>query len=621
MLSEATIKAITLRAPVVHLHADQVYFPKEINALGATLKGQPYLNFFVRYRVSSGSGEGTHRWSRIVKVVSIADTTSMDGARNGISSHGAPASSQMGSPLTLQLPEVGGAEGCQAANNISPAATDSIVWRGKVFWCALVVVGEERPVYLPRLSAGRPTDAEIEAFCLHQATHNPQEVYDYTTGPEKMTGVPEGGHPPRSYIPTDAQAQQLAAFWQSNIVAHKWTEEEIDSSTALKTRLSHTGAAAAPVAATLNHLHNYRLATKLMSREDAEAGHLSATAAARQPKGRKGPSYAAAPFMSRRLGGYSSPPHSPIVGVMSQLSSFSSPQQPKDEDSVSVPSPIPTPNAATNSPFLPKRLRDQQRSSQCFTSGPASSQFTPTTTTLSSIQSMMLLGASQRSGDDLRSTQGDESLIEDTTFTQWQETAEKERQFFAYANNEQRAEYINKVAAITLRNRDLNRKNRLRGIESEKRLQRVGNLNESAGLWITDDKLRACKAAEYKAAMEGAARDKGSTNAQATSSKINSTSTSGGEARSTQSPEDALLDRFIEKHTSQEVRVDAIPDDWLLDTPALELPVVKAPTVITSQKVSPYVLQQKSGSTQVLLSQVLHRSAARMALKRSRSAD
>lgn len=432
LLSKDEVQTITLNAKFVHKYGDQSFFLAEINNVAARLQSQPFLGFFVRYHDILTPQRYT--WSRVRRVVLME-------------------SLQEGS-----------------------APSSSFVWRGKVFWIAIVVEAvrggedassgakggnvdseDEVLVTLPQLSNTAPTEEEVAAFCI--ASERRRSTECYTDGPLSLaadrvgklgsgptTAGPGGDSttPLRHFLPTPQQIQLLGQYRKQCFAHHQWTAEEIEESKQLRRRFSSIGVAAAPVQ-TVAFEHQQRAEAKqtAVASPGSGAGSLPASQSVRGEV------------------------------ALSQFSAVA-----------------PTPSSATPatplgsplSPFLPRSLlRLHQQQQQLAADGaPSFSQI-----------SLPELSMSQPVVEDERAMQHRKRL------------REAEESFFQYISNEGRSSYLNKIAAITRRNSAINAERRRRGIANERRLERKGNLLESRGLWITDDKERASQADDYIKSQSG----------------------------------------------------------------------------------------------------------------------
>lgn len=726
MLSERELAVLTLRAPYIHEHGDRPYFMHETNSVASQLKEPPYLGFFIRYRSTHGEAS-KYRWSRVSKVVFLEDCARQQQRTSPVSVNGGAVTEERhdgggggsgGTRPTLTIQTE-----CSAANaNAETKQSNTVVWRNKLFWIALIVVGEESPVYLPQVSHRLPTEEEVLQFCAYQSLTNPEEVFssvepagnaaaaaaqreggrepqqrphgdsedgggigiDSGSGSGVGSGPAQGGPADtamtspnivaRTYLPTALQIQKLRDFREERLTRHTWTAEEAEEAAALHAKYSSrtTGAAAAPMATAMVKVQNLQLETRLLSQLQQHGGGGSQTTVAAP----------AALVGSRSLSDHSLP----------QSSSFlSSPLRSPATASSQQLAPPQTPTSATTkrdlrgrlvytgrSPFLPKRLH--QRSSQ--TGG---EQGTPSAT-------MLLMGASQDlmdrgldSQDSLgalppsafdgavpssqllppssSSPSHGQTLIDRDTVESWEQEYAQQLSFYEYVSDAQRSGYINKIADITRRNALQNRRNRLAGLEFERKMDRQANFVESAGLWITDDKLRAEKASQYKAAQESEGTGKKEERDRPAAASAVAAPGGGGEASGVDGSgseaetkekaerrlrERQLLDMFKQKYASQVIRFDDVPDDWLNGVGDSHSPLnaegegaLSPPTASATASPSPYRLfvcraanggpQEGAGgkrarsppaaptattaaAARIITSQLLHRSAVSMAL-------
>lgn len=96
-----------------------------------------------------------------------------------------------------------------------------------------------------------------------------------------------------------------------------------------------------------------------------------------------------------------------------------------------------------------------------------------------------------------------ESLLTPKRIEMWGTAAVNETHFHSYVSNPEREGYQLKVSALTKRNQKENKKRLLLGLEKQQRFKRTGNLQESSGLWVTDDAERAQKASSYTSRTAG----------------------------------------------------------------------------------------------------------------------
>ncbi|KEG09131.1 hypothetical protein DQ04_05751000 [Trypanosoma grayi] len=148
----------------------------------------------------------------------------------------------------------------------------------------------------------------------------------------------------------------------------------------------------------------------------------------------------------------------------------------------------------------------------------------------------------------------------------WEESKRDAESFYAYVSNEHRSAYMTKVARITLKNFEENKRDRLRGIANEKRLDRKGNLLESGGLWIVDDQLRAQLARKYQMEQDGEVT---ATTAASGDAKKGGGETPGEDATARDtasapvSEEEAMLQRFMAQRKSQELSFASVPEEFM----------------------------------------------------------
>ncbi|CCW64251.1 unnamed protein product [Phytomonas sp. EM1] len=158
-----------------------------------------------------------------------------------------------------------------------------------------------------------------------------------------------------------------------------------------------------------------------------------------------------------------------------------------------------------------------------------------------------------------------DAAMQQETLRSWASAARQAEAFYHHVSDPQRRAYLDKIAAITRRNAQRNRQNRLRALEEARRLQPGGGLSESGGLWITDDAQRAAKAALYKAEKEAhdglvkAAGDGGG------NKKGKDEATSDGAPFARPSPEEERLEAFARKHREQTIRFDDVPEEWFTE--------------------------------------------------------
>lgn len=142
-----------------------------------------------------------------------------------------------------------------------------------------------------------------------------------------------------------------------------------------------------------------------------------------------------------------------------------------------------------------------------------------------------------------------EAFLTPERIKMWEAAAVNQAHFHSYVSNPEREGFHRKVSALTQRNQRDNKKRALLGVENQQRLKRAGNLQESSGLWVTDDTERALKAANYTsrtagdagggaggAATNASSPSKGEKNSSNSNKHMNNNMGEGGEMRDTSKP-------------------------------------------------------------------------------------
>lgn len=189
----------------------------------------------------------------------------------------------------------------------------------------------------------------------------------------------------------------------------------------------------------------------------------------------------------------------------------------------------------------------------------------------------------------------------------WEESKQEAEQFYAYVSNEDRSAYMKKIVKITQSNYEQNKRDRLLGIANEKRLRREGNLLESGGLWIVDDRARAELALKYKMEQDGemavaVGRDgeKKNTSAPKEGGKDTGAETA---ARAPLREEDVMLERFMTHRKAQELSFASVPEEFMSisNTDAVDAhddavprhpPVTQSPKLLVMHADSRFVVSQ-----------------------------
>ncbi|KPI86384.1 hypothetical protein ABL78_4570 [Leptomonas seymouri] len=663
MLTKEEIQTITLNAKFVHKHADQVFFASEINNAPQRIGDQPFLNFFVRYHRRDAPER--YSWSRVRRVLSLEDAIAE----------------------------------AQRAGTAPPAASPTMVWRGKTMWVCLAVEPvqphthecststastadvKEELVMLPQLSNTVPENDEVLAYCVASANQRPTEKYTdgvlgdapvvapVLAGPEKaeattmvtvvdaegsaappnpeaataVTADVAAGPPaslnPRLFVPTHRQVELLRQYKKQHFTHHQWTEEEIELSKALRQRYSSIGVAAAPVR-TVAYEHEHRV---------VERKHRAAATA--NP--------------AENLLGHVEITQDPLSEQQSEPATKNGRDYPATQTQRSISSSIPPAspsatvalNEAPLSPFLPRSiLRQQQQQQRHRLSAPTFaarvlSDEPLSTATSGANASASLLSPSQfsqtltqdavtnGSSNNVRSSQNAESPS--VLSQHLSQIRAAEDSFFKYISDEKRSYYLNRLANITLRNSETNAQNRRRGIANERRLERKGNLLESRGLWITDDKERAKQAEDYvKASVSGSSDAQNNENKRAAKNAV-AGSGAGENSDTAKGAEDVFVEKFKAYHDAQRIAFSDCSDDLLSGTDADVESIIQAaaaaategaatassPTANNGSDVSsplrvsrravrrllPNRLNTEEASSLSVQAQLVHRSTLRMA--------
>ncbi|CAC9469364.1 conserved hypothetical protein [Leishmania infantum JPCM5] len=573
LLTKEEVQTITLNAKSVHKYADQAFFRAEINEAGKRIGDQPFLNFFVRYHHRHAPEQ--YSWSRLRRVLLLEDV---------MAAHKSSTAPVVTSP--------------------------TIEWRGKIFWVCFAVepvqprssssaapndTVKEEIVTLPQLSNTVPTEDEVLAFCVASANQRPTEVYadgvlgeapaappvllesgevasatqpvaqDPLPQPEGVEGVnqapPAAALNPRAFVPTPRQVELLRQYKKQHLAQHQWTEDEIEESKVLRQRYCTLGVATAPVRA-VTYIQHHRVEERKQQRHALGTSSF-AGAAARDLNA----SQAAELDLSEE----------PVFSMAAESADvFAVTHTQRSTLSAVAPS---SPSAATSttntplSPFLPRSvLRAQQQ--QHASASRALNQHAPA----EEPSSVLILGDGAPASSSQLSvsqtpppeTQAQASLQPGSLTALSQHLSqlrEAEESFYQYISEESRSAYLNRLADITKRNSETNTRNRRRGIANERRLERKGNLLESCGLWITDDKERASKAEDYVKAQAG---DSSSTRKNDESTTVASAVAGGGAAGdgadTAKSTEDVFVERFKAYYDAQRITfADCADSDLFAD--------------------------------------------------------
>lgn len=653
ILTKDEIQVITLNAKFVHKYADQAFFANELNAAPQRIGDQPFLNFFVRYHRSDAPERYT--WSRVRRVVLLEDVIAA----------------------------------AQQRGTMPPSQTPTVEWRGKTMWVCLAVepvepthasasssspssspdVGkkegeaEEELVMLPQLSNTVPTDEEVLAFCVASANHRPTEKYvdgvlgdapvvppvlhapagaaaaaaaatTTTVAASTTAAAGQAEQPaslnPRLFVPTARQVDLLRQYRKHHFTYHQWVEEEIEQSKALRERYSSIGVAAAPVR-TVAYEHEHRA---------VERRHQRTTAAPASPMG--------------ALLGEVEVSQDPLSQSAQTEDLHSAP--PTQRSAPSSPSALLANSDAPVSPFLPRSIlrgrqeqQQQQRSSLCAfanrtsSDNPLSFSQTPHPLTQDPLQMNDLTQNStthqDHNGGGSPSVDSLAALSQQQQQHHLSQLRATEDSFFQYVRDEKRSYYLNQLANITLRNRETNAQNRRRGIANERRLERKGNLLESRGLWITDDKERAKQAEDYvKASVSGFSDAQNDEKRAAKNAVVGG---AAGESSDTaKNAEDVFVEKFKAYHDAQLISFADCAGDLLSGTDADVESMLQAASATTAdngnnvsgrdgassavrvtrravRRLLPNRLNTEEASPRSVQAQLVHRSTLRMA-KRAR---
>ncbi|KAG5483761.1 hypothetical protein LSCM4_04914 [Leishmania orientalis] len=575
LLTKDEVQTITLNAKSVHKYADQAFFPAEINKAGARIGDQPFLNFFVRYHHRYAPEQ--YSWSRVRRIMLLEDVMA-----------------------------------AQKASAAPLVTSPTIEWRGKTFWVCFAVepvqprsssssasdeAAEEEIVTLPQLSNTAPTEDEVSAFCVASANWRPTEVYaDGVLGeapaappvlpdaeevlaakpaeqgslsrPEGEKNAEERPPPaaalnPRAFLPTPRQVELLRQYKKQHLTHHQWTEDEIEESKALRQRYCTMGIATAPVR-TVAYMQRQRVEERKQQQQQMQA------------RGTSSPYGAASQSLNASQVAEADLTQERVTHVAAESADSHAMTQTQHSTLSAVPpaSPSAAASAADTplSPFLPRSvLRAQQQhlhlafaastlthtvpanypssglllgdGATVSVSQPPVSQTPPPATQTSASPQPGSLSALSQHLSQLRAA---------------------EESFYQYISDESRSAYLNRLADITKRNSETNARNRRRGIANERRLERKGNLLESCGLWITDDKERASKAEDY---VKGQAGESSSTKRNDESATAASAVAGGGAAGdgtdTTKSSEDVFVEWFKAYHDAQRLSFAGCADSDL----------------------------------------------------------
>ncbi|ORC86288.1 uncharacterized protein TM35_000291700, partial [Trypanosoma theileri] len=385
-------------------------------------------------------------------------------------------------------------------------------WKDKHFFIALRVEGEDKLVELPRLSSKLPTAEEVMAYCAaHAEQHHPheEEGKEGKEGGEEKNSSSQGiavDTTARAQLPTPREIQQMRSFRQSTLIQHTWTPEEVAEMRERKKRLGVRDAGSAPVHLTVNALHNMRLETELGIASSRHATGHTAMALERRTE----------PVLLNRK----SQTGTTTIITTQRNESFS---------------------------------QSQSQSQGGWVSGMSLADLAPGPLSPLNTQEM---GGSQSISSPVLS----QKFLE-----RWEESKQCEESFYAYVSDERRSAYMSKITRITQQNYELNKRDRLRGIDNEKRLDRKGNLLESGGLWIVDDQRRAQLAHKYQMEQDG--ENAGTTAGDGKKNAVEK-NTEDAAANTTAPPppmreEDVMLQRFISERKSQELSFSSVPDEFM----------------------------------------------------------
>ncbi|GET87117.1 hypothetical protein, conserved [Leishmania tarentolae] len=576
LLTKEEVQTITLNAKSVHKYADQAFFPAEINEAGKRIGDQPFLNFFVRYHRRHAPEQ--YSWSRLRRVLLLEDV------------------------MAAQEP------------GTSPIVTfPTIEWRGKLFWVCFAVepvhpqpsssatrndaVEEEEIVTLPQLSNTVPTDDEVLAFCVASANQRPTEVYaDGVLGDapavqpvllepgevasaaqsvshntlQRLEGVDDVNQVPaaaaaalnpRAFVPTPRQVELLRQYKKQHLAHHEWTEEEIEASKMLRQRYGTIGVATAPVR-TVTYIQHHRVEEcrqQQQQQQHQRQALLSSSSAGAATKSLNASQATEVDLTQEPVS--STPTGNGDVCAMTQTQ--------RSTLSVVAPSSQSTATPAMDtplSPFLPRsvlRAHQQQQQQQHATAPLALNQHLPA----SDPSAVLILGdgasaslsplSASKAPPPETQTQTQASLPPGSPMElsrHLSQLREAEEAFYQYISEKSRSASLNRLADITKRNSETNTRNRRRGIANERRLERKGNLLESCGLWITDDKERASKAEDYVKAQAGDPSSTRKNNDSTTSASVAAGGVAAGDGVGTsKSAEDVFVERFKAYYDAQRI--------------------------------------------------------------------
>ncbi|CAJ1020176.1 hypothetical protein Q4I30_002171 [Leishmania utingensis] len=628
LLTKEEVQTITLNAKSVHKYADQAFFPAEINKAGTHIGDQPFLNFFVRYHHRYAPEQ--YSWSRVRRVLLLEDV---------MAAHNSAMASVVTSP--------------------------TIEWRSKTFWVCFAVetvqprspssaasndTVEEEIVTLPQLSNTPPTEDEVLAFCVASANQRPTEVYaDGVLGeapaapavsPATNGSLPQpaGGEAadqapppaaldPRLFVPTPRQVELLRQYKKQHLTHHQWTEDEIEESKMLRQRYCNTGVATAPVR-TVAYLQHHRVEERKQQQQRrymfGATSSAAATSQAAEGDALRGSVVSTA---AESTGGYA---------VTQRQRS--------------------PPSAVTStSPFLPRSvLRAQNHQLHQASAASDLKQRIPADGT----SSVLLLGdsapgflsqvsVSHTPPPEAQTPTSMQSGSLSALSQHLSQLRAAEESFYQYISDESRSAYLNRLADLTKRNSETNKRNRRRGIANERRLERKGNLLVSCGLWITDDKERASKAEDYVKAQAGDSSSSKKNGESATAaSAVAGGGASGDGADTAKSAEDVFVERFKAYYNAQRIsfadcadsdlfasssdadigpllQATAAPDaDTEPDKPHLACSAGAATDALRpgrrpGRRLLPNRLRTEENSPALVQAQLVHRSTVRMA-KRAR---
>ncbi|CAG9571278.1 conserved hypothetical protein [Leishmania major strain Friedlin] len=658
LLTKEEVQAITLNAKSVHKYADQAFFPAEINEAGKRIGDQPFLNFFVRYHHRHAPEQ--YSWSRLRRVLLLEDV------------------------MTAHKPDT------------APVVTSpTIEWRGKIFWICFAVepvqprssssaapneTVKEEIVTLPQLSNTVPREDEVLAFCAASANQRPTEVYadgvlgeapvappvlldsgevasaaqlvaqdrlPHLEGVESVNQAPPPAAAlnPRAFVPTPRQVELLRQYKTQHLAQHQWTEDEIEESKVLRQRYCSMGVATAPVR-TVTYMQHHHVEGRKQQQQPRHALGTSSSAGA-ATRGLNASQAAELDLAEEPASSMAAESGDVFAATHTQRSTLSAvaPSSPSGATSATD-TPL--------SPFLPRSvLRAQQQ--QHASASLALNQHAPAEDPSSILilgdgasASYSQLSVSQTPPPEMQAQASLHPGSLTALSQHLSQLREAEESFYQYISEDSRSAYLNRLADITKRNSETNTRNRRRGIANERRLERKGNLLESCGLWITDDKERASKAEDYVKAQAG---DSSSTRKNDESTTVASAVAGGGAAGdgadTAKSAEDVFVERFKAYYSAQRITFadcadsdlfadgndadigpllhaaavvfDASPESDKADSPSSTGAVTEAMRLGRRpvRRLLPNRLRTEESTPALVQAQLVHRSTVRMA-KRAR---